>query len=233
MDADVVFRADSICKSYGARRILSSATLWARRGAVSVLFGRNGSGKSTLLRIAAGLLPADQGVILCRGQALTRPRLHRLAELGLFYLPERGLLVRNMTVRHHLTAVAQRYGGTDRLDLLSELRLAPLLDRLPEALSGGERRRVEVALALVRQPLLLIADEPLMGIAPLDVELLGAGFRRLADGGCAVVLSGHEVPGLLDMADEVTWLSAGTTHGLGSAAAARENWQFRREYLGA
>jgi lipopolysaccharide export system ATP-binding protein len=232
MSGDIVFRADSICRSFGGRTVLNSATLWARSGRVGVLFGRNGSGKTTLFRIAAGLLSADQGVVLFRDRPWPRPRLHRLAGEGLFYLPERGLLVRNMSVRAHFDAVVHRFGNADALEAqLAELALHELLERAPDTLSGGERRRVEVALALVRSPVCLLADEPLMGIAPTDAELLVRAFRRLAARGCAVVVSGHEVESLLELADEVTWIVAGTTHGLGSAAQARLNWQFRREYL--
>jgi ABC-type multidrug transport system ATPase subunit len=216
MTGPIVFRADSICRSFGDRRVLNAATLWACGGAVTVLFGRNGSGKSTLLRIAAGLLPADQGVILFAGRAWPRPRLHQLARAGLFYLPDRDLLVRSMTVREHLAAVARWRGGAAGVEsAIAELHLGPLLDRLPHALSRGEARRAEVAVALVRAPAVLLADEPLLGIAPLDVERIGRALRRLAAAGCAVAISGHHVAALLDIADAVTWLTAGTTHDLG------------------
>jgi lipopolysaccharide export system ATP-binding protein len=231
--SDVVFRADSICRAYGDRRILNSATLCGRSGSVSVLFGRNGSGKSTLFRIAAGLQRADQGVIHFRGATLERPRLHRLAAMGLFYLPERGLLVRNITVREQFAALARRFGSSTAADVPEGLQVEELLDRMPDSLSGGERRRAEFALAVQRRPLVFIADEPFMGIAPVDIEVLSAALRSLAGAGCAVIVSGHEVAGLLDVADDVTWLTAGTTHGLGTSASARANWQFRREYLGA
>jgi lipopolysaccharide export system ATP-binding protein len=232
--SEIVFRADSIARRFGDRTVLNSATLWVRSGCVTSVMGRNGSGKSTLFRIAAGLQRADQGVILFNGRVYARPRLHELARHGLFYLPERGLLQRNLTVGAHLDAVTRCYGGADRVDdTVAALDLGGLLDRMPDTLSGGERRRSELGLALVRKPLCLLADEPFMGMAPKDGELLAQGFRALARAGCAVAMSGHEVPLLLDHADEVVWLVAGTTHGLGSAADARRHWQFQREYLGA
>lgn len=229
---DIVFRADSVGKSYGGRSVLKAATLWARAGTITVLLGRNGSGKSTLFRIAAGLLAPDYGVVLFRGRAHERPRLHRLAADGLFYLPERGLLQRNRTLRAHFDAVARRFDVPADPAELDVLRLDDLLDRRPTVLSGGERRRAEVALALARRPHCLLADEPLMGVAPKDIELLAVAFRALASTGCAVVISGHEVAPLFRLADEIIWIAAGTTHGLGTATQARENWQFRREYLG-
>jgi ABC-type multidrug transport system ATPase subunit len=231
--SEIVFRADSIAKRFGDRIVLNSATLWVRRGCVTSVMGRNGSGKSTLLRIAAGLQRPDQGVILFNGRVYPRPRLHELARHGLFYLPERGLLQRNLTVGAHLNAVARCYGGAHRLDeTVAALDLGGLLDRLPDTLSGGERRRSELAVALVRKSVCLLADEPFMGVAPKDGEMLAQAFRALASDGCAVAMTGHEVPLLLDHADEVVWLVAGTTHGLGSADEARRHWQFQREYLG-
>jgi lipopolysaccharide export system ATP-binding protein len=228
---DIVFRADSVRCTFGSRTVLNAATLWARRGRITCVLGRNGSGKSTLLRVAAGLQQPDQGVIIFNGRAYPRARLHVLGPAGLFYLPERGLLMRDQTLRAHLAAVVRRFGG-DASPHIRLLQLEELLDRRSHSLSGGERRRAEVALALTRAPLCLLADEPLMGIAPRDAELLGTAFRTLAQRGCGVVVTGHEVPALLDFADEVVWLAAGTTHSLGSPAEARQHWQFRREYLG-
>jgi lipopolysaccharide export system ATP-binding protein len=229
--ADVVLRADSICRSFGDRAVLRSATLLARHSSITLLFGRNGSGKSTLLRVAAGLLQPDQGVVVFNGSVFTRPRLHVLGPAGLFFLPERDLLTRNRTVRQHLDAVTRRFGGSAAAHV-EMLRIGDLLDRMPDALSGGERRRAEVAIALTRRPTCLLADEPLMGIAPTDAELLCAALRQAADAGCAIAVSGHEVPSLLELADEVVWLTSGTTHSLGAPAAARRHWQFRQEYLG-
>jgi lipopolysaccharide export system ATP-binding protein len=229
--SDVVFRADSICMTFGDRTVLNAASLWARRGRITVLFGRNGSGKSTLLRCAAGLLQPQQGVVLFDGRAHARPRLHLLGPAGLFYLPERDLMVRGRTVRWHLEAVARRFGG-EPAPHVHDLLLEPFLDSTTDQLSGGERRRAELAMALTRQPACFLADEPFMGIAPVDIEVLAAACRRLADSGCAVVITGHEVPALLQLADEVVWLTAGTTRTLGSAAEAWDNWHFRREYMG-
>lgn len=232
--SDIIFRADSIRRTFGPRVILNSATLWARAGEVTLVLGRNGCGKSTLFRVAAGLLRADQGVVLYGGDADRNPSLPQLAGRGLFYLPERGLLVRNLTIGEMLRLVTRRYDTSHDVEaVIDRMRLRPLLARRPDTLSGGETRRCEVAIALARKPTLLIADEPLMGQAPLDAQLIADALRDLARSGCAVVVSGHEVPELMAVADEVVWLVAGTTHGLGSPADARQHWQFRREYLGA
>lgn len=231
VERERVLLVDCIGKTFGERRVLTSATAWARAGTITALLGRNGCGKSTLLRIAAGQLRADFGTVRFAGETTIRPRLHRLARRGLFHLPERGLLAWTRTVGEHLDLVAAR-SGHDAGSVIELLQLGPLLDALPATLSTGERRRADVALALVREPVCLLADEPLQGIAPRDVELICAALRALAGRGAGVLVTGHEVRALLELADEVIWMTAGTTHALGSPAVAAAHDQFRREYLG-
>lgn len=230
--SEPLFAADSIGKSFRAQRVLTSASVWARAGSITVLLGRNGSGKSTLLRCAAGVLRPDHGVVRFRGRAWLRPRLPRLARDGLFWLPDRGLLPRRETPRRHLDAVERRFGPAG-LDATAErLGILPRLDAPVEELSGGERRRAEIAIAALRRPLCLLADEPLLGIDPRDRETVATELRRLRDAGAAIVLSGHEVASLIEMADEVVWVVAGTTHGLGDAERAMRYEPFRRDYVG-
>jgi ABC-type multidrug transport system ATPase subunit len=226
-----VLFVDSVSKSFGERRVLSNASAWAWTGRISALLGRNGCGKSTLLKIAAGQLKPDYGSVELLGEKSYRPRLHRLAKRGLFYLPERGLLSWTHTVGEHLELFARRF-GSDAGRIGDRLDLRPLIDSLPQNLSTGERRRAEIALALIRAPGCLLADEPLLGIAPRDVDLIGGGLRDLASNGCGVLVTGHEVLPLLALADDVIWMTAGTTHALGSPAKASAHDQFRREYLG-
>jgi lipopolysaccharide export system ATP-binding protein len=227
----IVLLADSISHSFGRKRVLSSATLSAPAATTTVVFGRNGSGKTTLLRVAAGLQRPDSGAVTFNGVRHDPARLHELATLGLFFLPERGLLMRNRTVREHFELVESRFGIMES-GAAEMLGIESLLDRRPDTLSGGERRRAEVALALTRNPACLLADEPFMGVAPLDAEVLATAFRTLSARGCALVITGHEAATLLDLADNICWMTAGTTHSLGNGDAAREHWQFRREYLG-
>lgn len=233
MLAPPIFSADSIGKSFGTRTILKAASVWARAGKITVLFGRNGCGKSTLFRIGAGLLRADNGVIHFDGRAYLHPRLPELASRGLFYLPDRNLLSRRLTVREQIRAVEWRFGGTRTFEILERLGIRELLDQTPVELSGGERRRAEIAAAWIRAPRCLLADEPFAGINPSDAEVLANAFRGLAAEGCAIVLTGHEVPQLMDTADDVVWMAAGTTAGMGPPEKAALHEQFRREYLAA
>jgi ABC-type multidrug transport system ATPase subunit len=231
----VVLRADSIGKSYGGRRVLASVYFEAAAGAVTALVGRNGAGKSTLLKIAAGWMAADYGFVELRGRRHHRPDPAAMARGGLFILPvDRSILSPPFTLAQHLDAVEARFGqAPDRAAVLERLEIAALERVRCASFSGGERRRAELAIALLRRPSCLLLDEPFRGIDPKDVEVLQAIVRELAGAGCAVVLTGHEIASILAVADSIVWLRDGTTQALGSAAQASADWRFGRDFLGA
>lgn len=225
--------ADCVSKSFNGRRVLSSASLRAVSGEVRVLLGRSGEGKSTLLRIAMGWLEPDSGVVQSDGEGFLRVRPAMLAARGVYYLPDSGALSTALTLQAQLAMLAQRYPGGDApLEALARLSVERFASARPHRLSGGERRRAEVAAVFVRRPRVLLADEPLRGIVPIDQERILAAFRELAAEGCAVVVTGHDVEALLDGADHVTWCTSGTTYELGAPAVARAHDRFRRDYLG-
>ncbi|HKI94369.1 MAG TPA: ATP-binding cassette domain-containing protein [Gemmatimonadales bacterium] len=229
-----VLQANSIGKRFGRRRVLSAATLIAHPGSITVLLGRNGAGKSTLLKIAAGWWRADYGVVIYKSARYRHPRLADLARRGLFFLPDGGLLDPLRSLRRQMAALVARFPAARArvAHVLELLDLESLADHPVGSLSGGEWRRAEVALAVARQPECLLADEPYRGIAPADAETLSAAFRTLAGEGSAVVITGHDVPILLGVADQVIWQTAGTTRYLGSPDTVETHDQFRREYLG-
>ncbi len=224
--------ADCVSKSFGAHRVLSSATLRAEPGQVRVIFGRNGQGKSTLFRIAAGVLQPDSGVVRVGTTTFLRATLPHLARHGVFYLPDHDLLSATMRVGAQLALVEQRFGRQRAADAAAQAGVTDFLDRRPGSLSGGELRRAELAVALTRRPTVLIADEPYRGVAPADHDALTTLFRQFAADGCAVVVSGHEVPSLLAAADHITWCTDGTTYELGPPEIACAHEGFRRQYLG-
>ena len=230
MSSGLVLRAENFSRSFGDRRVLVSASLWLSAGEVTAVFGRNGSGKSTLFRLIAGVVRADQGVLHFANHAVERPRLHELARAGLFYIPERGLVSPLLTLRKQLgffaAANSARVG-----EVVEQLDLAPLLDHFGSELSPGERIRASFAFALLRAPSCLLADEPFLGIAPLDGERIAAAIHQLRSLGAAVAITGHETETLFELADNIVWITGGTTHALGSSSAARQNSQFRRDYL--
>lgn len=224
--------ADCVSRSFQGRRILSAGSLRAVAGELRVLLGRNGAGKSTLLKIAAGWIQPDSGSVHLDGITHLTARLPRLAAGGLFYLPDHDLFSIAFTVRAQLEMIRRQFHGGDVGEAADAVGLGAKINAKPHALSGGERRRAEIAAILVRRPRCLLADEPYRGIAPKDAEDMSRLFRAIAASGVAVVVTGHEVPTLLAVADHVTWCTAGTTYELGPPATAVLNEAFSREYLG-
>ena len=231
-DTQYVLRAEGIGKSFGRLEVLKSASMWGESGKVTTLLGRNGSGKTTLMRIAVGVLRPDYGVVSVFGDVREHQSLPRLARAGLMYVPQEQLVSPAYRVRDHLRALTTTFGSDGVDDAISEMRIDDLLDQSVRSLSGGERMRVSLALALARRPKVLIADEPLVGLAPRDQEALGRSLRTLASRGTAVITCGHDARALLHISDVILWSVAGTTHHIGTPAEALAHSQFRREYLG-
>ena len=224
--------AESLGKSYGHTQVLKAASFKAHAGRITAVMGRNGSGKSTMLDLAAGWRRPDFGAVHFAGQIWQRPRLHEMAKRGLFYLPQLVPMSSSFRVRVFLDALARRFGDQEVALAIDVMRLGHLLHEYPPTLSGGEKARVSVAMAMIRMPVCLLADEPFAGVAPLDQELMANALRGMADRGVAIVVSGHDVPVLCHAADEVIWVVAGTTRHVGSPAEAAQDHQFRRGYLG-
>lgn len=218
---------DSIGVSYGTHRVLTSASVRAAAGQITVVVGRNGVGKSTLLRVAVGRLRPEYGRVRLADRDVTGWSLARLARGGLFFLPARELLDPTIVLGAQLRAA-----GKDGDAVAAELGIGDLLSIRPRLFSGGELRRAEIAMALARRPRCLLADEPFRGISPLDAEVISAALRRLSAAGAAVVVTGHELTMLRSLADRVFWCVAGMTHEFPTAAAAWGDPQFSREFLG-
>lgn len=227
-----MLQADCVALRLGDKQVLTAASLSAEAGTVTGLLGRMGEGKSTLMEVCAGLRVPDAGWIRFDGTQYMRPRLNRLAQRGLFYLADGRNLALGLTLGQHLAALKRRYRQNFVSEAVEFMGLARLLDQKPGSMSGGERRRAEIGLALARAPKCVIADEPFRGLDPLICERVGSGLRQLAENGCAVIISGHEVRALAPYLDCVVWLTAGTTHQLGTPVEAWRNDGFRREYLG-
>jgi lipopolysaccharide export system ATP-binding protein len=215
-------------KTFRGRPVLKGASVWSEAGKVTLLLGRNGCGKSTLLRCGVGLKRWNEGGVFVDGKHVA-PDLPSLALLGVFYWPDAGLLSRRRTIGWHLQGV--RKGAAVDASNAPEY-CAAFLDRRPDELSGGERQRCEMTIVEEAKPRFLITDEPLASVEPRERAGICDRLRRLARGGAAVLVTGHEVDDLLDLADDVVWMVAGTTHHLGTTAVARAHFQFRKDYLG-
>jgi ABC-type multidrug transport system ATPase subunit len=224
--------ADSISMNFGGQRVLSSARLAVDRGQVVGVLGRMGSGKSTLLKICAGIIRADSGWVEFDDTRYQNPKRSALAKRGLFFLGEADNLAWSMTVREHFDEIVRRFGVAPIDDVLELLDVHPLFDRRVHQLSSGEVRRVEMGLVFARNPSCLLADEIMRSVDPIVCDILGRSLRMLADRGCAVTVTGHEVNYLIPFLDRITWVTSGTTYDLGSRDAALTNEKFAREYLG-
>ncbi len=227
-----LLRADSIGKSFRGKRVLSSASLEVASGKVVGLLGRMGEGKSTLLQICAGRMAWDGGWVEMSGRKYYRSQHHRLARRGLFFLADRRNLPASLTLAQSLKLAATTFGRSVDHETIDRLEVGPLLHSKPVQWSTGERRRAEIAVAMVRAPICLLMDEPFRGLDPIVAELIGKSIRELARGGCGVVVTGHEVPAIIPFIDSVTWMTSGTTCELGPPSHAAIDPRFRREYLG-
>ena len=227
-----MLRADSIGKIYNGYRVVTAASLEVQPGEIVGLLGRMGVGKSTLLKICAGVETPDSGWVRFAGVQHLRPRLHELAPKGMYYLAEGRNLANNLSLRDHLAVLHRRYGTGNGEEAIALLKLESLLDQPADSLSGGERRRAEIAVAMARQPTCLLADEPFRGIDPISAELIGQALQHLARSGRGVVVTGHEIRSFLPFLSSVVWMTAGTTYALGPPAEAWRDERFRLEYLG-
>jgi ABC-type multidrug transport system ATPase subunit len=223
---------DSVVKSYDGNAVLDGASLRAVSGELRALVGIKGSGKSTLLKIGAGVVPPDGGSVYFSGQTYQNMLPGHIADLGLFYIPDQNLLSNAWSVRAQLEMIRDRFDGRKSGEALELAGITQCADSIPSRLSVAQRRRAEVAAALVRRPRCVLADEPYRGITSEDAADLTLLFRELAASGVAVVVSGYDVPELLAAADRVTWCTDRRTQEMGPPRSAARSPQFRQQCLG-
>lgn len=208
------------------------------RGEAVGLLGPNGAGKTTCFYMITGLIPADYGTIKLDGHDLTRLPMYRRARLGIGYLPQESSIFRGMTVEENIRAVVELVErAADRRDsyidaLLAEFSITHLRKAPALALSGGERRRVEIARALATQPVFMLLDEPLAGIDPIAVGEIRELILHLKERGIGVLLTDHNVRETLDLVDRAYIINDGTLLMEGTPADIVGNEDVRRVYLG-
>ena len=231
-------------KSYGSRQVVKDVSLTVDKGEVVGLLGPNGAGKTTSFYMIVGLLRADGGEILLDGRRIERLPIHHRARLGLGYLPQEASIFRKLTVQQNVRAVLELQKGPDgrrltgadierRLDdLLKELRVDHLRDSPAPALSGGERRRVEIARALATNPRFILLDEPFAGIDPIAVIEIQQIIGFLKNRGIGVLITDHNVRETLGICDHAYIISDGQVLASGTTAEIVNNADVRRVYLG-
>lgn len=227
-----VLIVDSVAKSYDGKPALQGACLRAVPGELRALVGVSGSGKSTLMKIGAGVIAPDGGSVYFTGQTYQNMLPGHIASLGLFYIPDRNLLSNAWSVRVQLEMIREQFSGRKSTEALELVGMTQYADETPGRLTNAQRRRVDVAAALVRRPRCVLVDDPYRGIGSMDAADLTRLFRELAATGAAVVVSGYEVPELLAAADRVTWCTGLKTQEMGPPRSAARSPQFRQECLG-
>lgn len=236
--------ANGLQKAYGSRKVVKDISLAVKNGEVVGLLGPNGAGKTTSFYMIVGLVRADAGNISIDGQPIENMPIHRRASLGLSYLPQEASIFRKLTVQENVRAVLElqyddvgkplRKAAIDqRLDtLLEDLRVSHLRDSPALALSGGERRRVEIARALATQPRFILLDEPFAGIDPIAVIEIQRIIGFLKARGIGVLITDHNVRETLGICDHAYIISDGQVLANGTPTEIVNNADVRRVYLG-
>ena len=230
--------ADQLGKQYRRRMVLRNVSVRLSRGEVVGLLGPNGAGKTTCFYSIMGLIQPDYGTVTLDGQDITTLPVYRRARLGLGYLPQEASIFRGLTVEQNIRSVLEVTGGVREEresmldDLLAEFSLTHLRRASAMALSGGERRRVEIARALASRPHFMLLDEPLAGIDPIAVGEIRDLVRHLSDRGIGVLITDHNVRETLDIVDRAYILHDGFVLMEGQPAEVVAHKDVRRVYLG-
>jgi lipopolysaccharide export system ATP-binding protein len=236
--------ASGLQKSYGSRKVVKDVSLTVQKGEVVGLLGPNGAGKTTSFYMIVGLVRADAGEITIDGESIEHMPIHKRSRLGLSYLPQEASIFRKLTVEQNVRAVLELQTDdagkplsaailNERLDtLLQDLRVDHLRDSPAPALSGGERRRVEIARALATQPRFILLDEPFAGIDPIAVIEIQRIIGFLKSRGIGVLITDHNVRETLGICDHAFIISDGQVLATGTPSEIVNNADVRRVYLG-
>jgi lipopolysaccharide export system ATP-binding protein len=230
--------ADGLCKRYGQREVVHDIALDVAQGEVVGLLGPNGAGKTTTFYMLVGLIKPNGGEVTLDGAQLAGLPLHERARLGLSYLPQESSVFRKLTVRENLeiilenTKLSHREQAAKASALLDELGIAKLAGQKAMHLSGGERRRLEIARALILDPKFMLLDEPFAGIDPIAVDDIQGIVRGLKERGIGVLISDHNVRETLRICDRAYLVYEGRVILSGTPLEICENPQARQVYLG-
>jgi lipopolysaccharide export system ATP-binding protein len=231
--------ARDLCKRFKSRQVVRNISLDISSGEVVGLLGPNGAGKTTAFYMIVGLIPCDAGTISLDGEDLTRLPMHRRARRGLGYLPQEASVFRKLSVEDNIMAILEtrkelaRAEREARLEgLLDELHIAHVRGSMGMSLSGGERRRVEIARALAAEPRFVLLDEPFAGVDPISVLDIQRIIRHLAERDIGVLITDHNVRETLGICGRAYILNDGTMIAQGTPAEILADQQVREVYLG-
>ena len=233
-----VLRATHLAKSYKRRQVISDLSVEVESGQIVGLLGPNGAGKTTAFYMIVGLVPPDAGRVTIDDRDITHLAMHQRAHAGIGYLPQEASVFRKLTVEDNVLAILEtrdldETARQERLEqILAELRIAHVRKSMGMALSGGERRRVEIARALAAEPRFVLLDEPFAGVDPLSVIDIQRIMTELTAKGIGVLITDHNVRETLGVCGRAYIVSGGTVIASGSSEEILANPQVREVYLG-
>ena len=232
-------KALNLAKSYKGRSVVKDVSMHIERGQIVGLLGPNGAGKTTCFYMIVGLVDADKGTILLDDQDLTKQAMHNRARKGIGYLPQEASIFRKLSVRNNIMAILEtrpelsKQQREEKLaELLEEFHVTHLADSLGMALSGGERRRVEIARALATEPSFILLDEPFAGVDPISVTDIKATIKHLQSKNIGILITDHNVRETLDICEQAYIVSEGYILAAGAPEDILSNQQVKQAYLG-
>jgi len=231
--------AANLAKSYKGREVIRDVSISIQEGEIVGLLGPNGAGKTTCFYMIVGLIRADRGKVTIDQKDITRLPMHGRARCGIGYLPQEASIFRKMSVRDNLLAIletrhdlSQKQRESKMNELLEEFHITHIIDSLGMSLSGGERRRVEIARALATEPSFILLDEPFAGVDPISVNDIKSTIKHLQSKGIGILITDHNVRETLDICEKAYIVSEGTILASGTPNAIMQNNAVRSAYLG-
>lgn len=234
----MILQAKNLCKSYGTRRVVDNVSFGVDEGEIIGLLGKNGAGKTTTFRMTMGMIRADSGQVFLAGEEISALPMYRRARNGMGYLPQESSVFRGLTTRENLLAILETTDLTSRerearlTNLVDEFGLHKVIDSKAMDLSGGEKRRLEVARALITNPRLILLDEPFAGVDPIAVADLQQIILHLKERGIGILLTDHNVRETLATTDQSFIIYDGRIIAQGTKTEILADDNARRYYLG-
>ena len=234
-----VLRALHLAKSYKGRQVVQDTSLTVKSGQIVGLLGPNGAGKTTSFYMIIGLVKADAGQVLLDDEDISQAPMHERARKGIGYLPQEASVFRKLTVADNIMAILETRRELESAAraakltaLLAEFHLTHLSKTLGMSLSGGERRRVEIARALATEPAFMLLDEPFAGVDPISVNDIKSLIKNVSARGIGILITDHNVRETLDICQLAYIVNAGSVLAEGTPSAILQNAQVRQVYLG-
>ncbi len=233
-----LLEAQDLVKTYSGRRVVDRVSIVVHEREVVGLLGRNGAGKTTTFRMTIGMIEPDSGTVLFEGRPITRLPMYQRARLGMGYLSQEPSVFQRLSVEQNLLAILETMSLTrrDRMhradELIDQFGLGKVRKQHARLLSGGERRKLEIARALVTNPSLILLDEPFSGVDPIAVEDLQQEIRRLEEKGISILITDHNVERTLEVVHHAYIINDGQVMAYGTARELVNNPMVRKVYLG-